>query len=113
VATQNDDYGCLSTWAAFAGLGLGVQAGSTTYILGSPVFANVTVTLPAGTLTILATNASSANLYASHATINGVALPTPFIDHAQLAAPGNNVLEFFMTPTPTVWGQPGTTATLD
>lgn len=99
----------MSTWASFSYLGFYPLTGSTTYILGSPVFANTTITLPSGTLTVIANNASAANLYVSQATINGVPLPTPFIDHSQLAAPGNNVLTFYMTAAPTVWGQPGNT----
>jgi hypothetical protein len=69
-------------------LGLYPIAGTTTYVLGSPSFPNATVSLgaspSASTLTIIAHNWTVTNYYVAKATINGVALTTPFIQQLQL-----------------------------
>ena len=136
--------GEMSAWAAFGLLGLYPLAGTQTYILGVPAFANATISLPAtalrrtrasgstGTdisalLTIVAHNFSSTNIWAYRASINGLALPTPFVNHSQLvppafrtaydddlAAPASGVgesvgaspalLEFWLTDQEVAWG---------
>ena len=110
----NDDYGTTSAWAVWAYLGLYPVGGQGVYALGSPVFANVTVTTPDGwgplsggiaaagaTLTIVAHNASAANIFVAGAAVNGVALTEPLVTAAQLwpagTAAGGATLEFFMT----------------
>lgn len=90
------------------------------YILGSPVFSNVTVSIPAGydaarssvgppalQLTVLAHNASAANIYFSAVAVNGVQLVAgaAFVQHSQLwpqTAPpfAPALLEFWMTQDP-------------
>lgn len=111
----NSDYGELDAWLVFAMLGFYPLAGSTTYILGSPAFANVTLhlervyeanpqsttsnSLPqAGTLSIIAHGASPTAVYVSKLHVNGVPWSSPFIDHAVLAS-GSAVLEFWMSET--------------
>ena len=90
----------------FACLGLYPVAATTTYVLGSPCFANVTLQIPAAAaahagyahsgaaagaavplLNIFAHNFSATNVYVSRAVLNGVVLPTPFVTHAQLLPP--------------------------
>ena len=133
----NDDYGTMSAWGVWAHLGLYPLAGSTTYILASPVFADVTLAVPpawdvvqpaAGPssprplLRILAHNASSVNIFVARAAVNGVPLPQPLVDHAQLFPPTSSlsasgssssssqpaaspsVLEFWMSAVPVPWG---------
>jgi putative alpha-1,2-mannosidase len=87
------------------------------YVLGSPVFANVTVSVPPGydmdrtsplsalQLTVLAHNASAANIYFSSVSVNGVSLGpgAAFVQHAQLWPNGSQIpalLEFWMTDAP-------------
>lgn len=97
----------MSAWAAFGLLGLYPLAGTQTYILGVPAFANATISLPeaalsrqrsgggsgssgsgaAPLLTIVAHNFSAANIWAYCATVNGAPLPTPFVNHSQLVPP--------------------------
>lgn len=98
----NDDYGEMSAWAAFGLLGLYPMAGTQTYVLGVPAFANATLALPPSALrfardsakseplvllSIVAHNFSAVNIWAYRATINGADLPTPFVNHSQLVPP--------------------------
>jgi len=122
----NDDYGTLSAWAVWAYLGLYPLAGSGTYVLGSPVWANATLAVPAAwevdappfnataaarpprpVLTIVAHNASAANVFAYRAAANGVPLTTPFVEHAALFPPSRGApagrLDFWMTDAPSPW----------
>ena len=85
-------------------------------MLGSPVFADAVVAVPAGfgpfsgaaspSLHIVAHNASAGNIYATGARANGVALAQPLVTWSQLfASPGAEaLLEFFMAPQPATWG---------
>jgi len=126
-----------------------------TYVLSSPCFANVTLQIPSAAataagyahapeldgvstdpsshastafvplVTIVAHNFSVSNVYVARASLNGVALSTPFVDHADLFPPltrprpgesvnahaerlasgsGPSTLEFWLTSVPTVWG---------
>jgi hypothetical protein len=97
----------MSAWAAFGLLGLYPLAGTQTYILGIPAFPNATLALPTPALryarsaalyeatavgpttllTIVAHNFSETNIWAYRATINGIELPTPFVNHSQLVPP--------------------------
>jgi len=99
----NDDYGALSAWLIFGALGFYPQAGSVegTYILGSPMFSNVTVHLPAPAqdLQIIAYNNSPSNVYVSEVALNGQPVWGSFIYHSQISNSNSNVLEFWMGPT--------------
>ena len=112
----NDDYGTLSAWAVWAFLGLYPVAATGTFILGSPVFAEATVAVPAGwgpfggapspALRIVAHNASAAAIYVAGARANGVALLTPTVTWAQLfggQAGATALLEFDMAAEPAPW----------
>ena len=131
--------GEMSAWAAFGLLGLYPLAGTQTYILGVPSFSNATVALPAlalrhahasltstqtPLLSIVAHNFSVTNIWAYRASINGMPLPTPFVNHSQLvppayraaygccdeSAPGvaegsaPSLLEFWLTDRELIWG---------
>jgi len=101
----NDDYGAMSAWFLLGALGIYPQPGSMEglYILGSPLFGNVTLHLPSsigGDLEIVAYNNSATNIYATKYAINGVALTEPFVTHQQLLYPGSNLFEFWMASSP-------------
>jgi putative alpha-1,2-mannosidase len=53
----------MSAWFVFSALGFYPQAGTTNYFLGSPIFDDVTVSLPTGTLQIATYNNSDTNMY--------------------------------------------------
>jgi len=97
----NDDYGTMSAWYLFAALGFYPQAGGTTYILGSPVFPEVTLNLANNTrLVVTAHNAGPDNIYVQKVALNGLPFTSAFISHSQLVTLGSvTKLEFWMGPT--------------
>jgi putative alpha-1,2-mannosidase len=106
-----DDFGTMSAWAAWAYLGLYPLTGSPTYVLGSPVFADVNITLPgvnggAALVRVLAHNASAGSVYVSAAAVNGQPLPSPYVNHSALVGDGSGgLLEVWMSDTPGgMWG---------
>ena len=111
----NDDYGTLSTWAVWAYLGLYPVAATGQFVLGSPVFADARVAVPAGlgpfsgapspSLHVVAHNASASSIYVRGARVNGVALGQPLVSWAQLfgATGGEGLLEFDMSAQPVPW----------
>jgi putative alpha-1,2-mannosidase len=133
----NDDFGTMSAWHVFATFGMYPVTGMGYYILSTPQFSNITIQVPsvasvnsnplAGTISILAYSAnttadngktslslatlpSTAPLYVKAAAMNGVLLPTPFLNHSALvaatgAAPFRSTLEFWLAAEPCEWGQ--------
>lgn len=90
----------MSAWYIFATLGFYPVAGTTRYLLGSPIFESVVIQRPQGPLSIIAHGAAPANMYVQKCLINGVAVDmrnAPWIDHAQIAI-GGATLEFWMGP---------------
>jgi len=97
----NDDYGTMSSWAAWATLGLYPLAGTDAFVLGSPSVLSATIALPtthtaftfsasayAPQLQIVVHNATGAdgtpNRYVASASANGVPLPTAMVRAAAL-----------------------------
>lgn len=99
----NDDCGQISSWLFFANLGFyPANPSSGIYMIGSPLFPQVTLNLPNGnTFTITTTNNSATNIYIQSATLNGVALNVPYITYAQIEAGGT--LSFVMGPSQSTW----------
>lgn len=81
----------------------GKIAGSSKYVITSPLFEKVTLKLENSILEINAYNVSSINIYIEKCLINGQLYNDPFIDHSILVK-GNTKIEFFMTNKPTKWG---------
>ena len=108
----NDDYGALSSWAVFAYLGIYPVSPTGTFVLGSPVFADVRVLAPPNSapfsgpspaLHIIAHNSSASRIYVSGARVNGVSLTEPLVTWTQLFPNGNAqeaLLEFDMVDEP-------------
>lgn len=86
----NDDAGTLSAWYVFAAMGLYPKVGTTTYYLTAPRFTKTTLTLGTKTVVIRTEHVRGP---ITKAIWNGVALPGLTIDHAQLIAGGELVLE--------------------
>jgi len=103
----NDDYGTMSAWGVFGCLGFYPQAGSSRYLIGSPCFENAIISRPGlSDIQIIAHGASETNVYVQNLTVNGVARNVPFLDHSDFnVAGGASVLEFWMGPNPSTWGQ--------
>ncbi len=97
----NDDGGTLGSWFVFAAAGLYPVAGTSTWLIGSPLFPRLELTLPTGLFTIEAQGVSAENLYVQSATLNGATLSSAELTHSQLSAGGKLVL--VMGPTPSTW----------
>lgn len=101
----NEDMGSLSSWYVFSSMGFyPVTPGSTSYAIGSPLFGEVIIHPGNGkTFTIVAKNNSVENLYIQSASLNGLPLHKPFIDHKDIMNGGK--LVFIMGPEPNKsWG---------
>lgn len=163
----NDDFGTMSAWQVLASMGIYPLAGTPTFVLGSPAFQTLTLSLPPAEAALLfgyesADHACAADapalcergganvdvlrvqwdsdvsggaVYASGATVNGVALPHPLVNQsallgcvcgcgnapatacegrdapptapslASVLAGGPTVLEFRRVDSPTPWAQ--------
>ena len=99
----NDDSGAMSSWCAFAQMGIFPNAGQDVYLIGSPAFPQTTLHLARGkTFTIVAKNISPANIYVVAATLNGKPLDRAWLRHREIAAGGRLVLT--MANAPDGWG---------
>ena len=101
----NDDAGQMSAWYVFSALGFyPVAPGLPYYVIGTPSFEEVTITVgPGQTFIVRANNVSDQNMYIQSATLNGKLLERPWIMHKELLEGG--LLEFEMSATPNEsWG---------
>lgn len=74
------------------------------YIIGSPSFPRAEIALENGkTFTIIAENASPANIYIQSATLDGTPYDKSYISHDDILA--GKTLKFVMGPSPSQWGQ--------
>lgn len=96
----NDDFGALSSWYVWAAVGLYPLPGSKQYILGSPSFAEINITVGvtgSDVLSVVAHGASDAAIYVAKAQINGRSIDlakAPYIEHAEIVSGG--LLECWM-----------------
>eukprot|EP01119_Soliformovum_irregulare_P012554 TRINITY_DN3269_c0_g2_i4.p1 TRINITY_DN3269_c0_g2~~TRINITY_DN3269_c0_g2_i4.p1 ORF type:complete len:741 (+),score=200.96 TRINITY_DN3269_c0_g2_i4:19-2241(+) len=91
----NDDYGTMSAWYIWSAIGIYPISGSTTYVLGSPIFDRVTINTSSGRqLTITTSNNGPENYYVQNITLNGDPFNGWTIDHSQL----EGVIQFDMRP---------------
>ena len=100
----NDDYGTLSAWYLFGSLGFYPVTGLDWYFVGSPVFDEAEVVVPApgggtSTIRVVSHGNSAEAVYVERVLLNGTPLTTPYITHRQLMA--NPTLEFWMTTSRT------------
>ena len=100
----DEDSGAMSSWLAFSALGLyPVCPGKPEYALAAPMFDEVTLTVPGGEFTIRAQGAGSGLRYIQSAKLNGRPCDRAFLDHRDLAAGGELVLEMGSRPNK-AWG---------
>ncbi len=76
--------------------------GTEAWLIGSPLFPKLELTLPGGgVFTIEAQGVSSENLYVQSATLDGAPLTSAELRHSQLIPGGKLVL--VMGPAPSTW----------
>ena len=105
----NEDVGQMSAWYILSAIGFHpVSPVDGIYIIGSPLFDEVTLKLDShyyhgGTFTVKARNNSAQNMYVQSATLNGKPLNRAWLRHSEVVAGG--VLELVMGPVPNErWG---------
>ena len=96
----DEDQGGMSSWYVLSALGLyAVCPGTDQYVIGSPLFPKVTLTLENGNrFVIVAENNSPENVYIQSATLNGRSLDKNWITYDDIMQGGE--LHFVMGPTP-------------
>ena len=92
----DEDQGQTSSWYVLSALGLySVCPGTDQYVIGSPVFKKVTITLENGKKFVMeALNNSAKNVYIRTATLNGMKFSKNYITHDNIVSGG--VLRFTM-----------------
>ncbi|HTU72278.1 MAG TPA: GH92 family glycosyl hydrolase [Trebonia sp.] len=106
----DEDTGGMSGWYIFSALGLyPLQSGTSSYVIGSPLFSQATIHLANGkSLTIDAAGNSTSNVYVQSLTLNGAPVNATHLSQSQLA--GGGVLRFTMGPRPSSWGSAASAA---
>lgn len=101
----NEDCGQMSAWYVFSALGFyPVTPGSTTYVLGAPLFPEATLHLEDGrSFVVRALNAGPEAPYIQSAKLNGRPYSKCCLDHADLVAGGELELVMGERPNPG-WG---------
>ncbi len=96
----DEDNGQTSAWYVFSAMGFyPVCPGQDVYVIGSPIFDKVTVSLPNGNeLVIASENNGKDNVYVQRLTVNGVVWDKNFIGHDELLKGG--LLKFSMGNEP-------------
>lgn len=96
----DEDGGALSSWYVFAAMGFyPMTPGKPEYVIGSPIFEEVTVDLGGGKeFKLQAPGASPQNKYVTAVTINGKAVTNYRFSHKDIAQGGNVVLEMAARP---------------
>jgi predicted alpha-1,2-mannosidase len=96
----DEDEGQMSSWYVLSAAGIySVCPGTDQYVIGSPLFKKITITLENGKkFTVEANNNSSRNVYIQSASLNGKPYTHNWISHADLMNGG--VLHFEMGDKP-------------
>lgn len=104
LPTMDDDTGAMSSQYVYQALGLyPVVMGEAYWVIGSPIFPEITLRLAGDrTWVIRAKAVSSENSYIQSATLNGELYDRAWIHHSVIRDGG--ILEFKMGPEPSSWG---------
>lgn len=105
----DEDNGQTSAWYVFSALGFyPVTPGTTQYVVGSPLFDKVTMTLENGNEFIIEAKGNDKdNIYIQSANLNNQSYDKTWLDHHDIQAGGN--LTFQMGPNPgKTWGTSAT-----
>jgi predicted alpha-1,2-mannosidase len=99
----DDDCGQMSAWYLFTAFGFyPVNPASGDYMVGSPLFARMSLRLASGKIfTVTADNNSAENIYIQSATLNGKPLTVPVITWDEIQR--GDSLHVVMGPKPSKW----------
>ena len=105
LPSMDDDAGAMSSWFVYSAMGLFPgNPGDPYYMIGSPIFSEMTLHLEKGkSFTIKANDVSSKNRYIQKAKLNGKSFDQAWISYEDIMKGGK--LEFQMGSTPNKeWG---------
>ena len=96
----DEDNGQTSAWYVFSSMGFyPVCPGTDEYVLGSPLFNKITLTLENGNKFVIdATNNSKENVYVNDVTLNGKSYNKNFLKHATIQNGGKLVFDMASQP---------------
>ena len=96
----NEDAGQMSAWYVFSAMGFyPVNPASGNYVIGTPQFEKVTISISdTKTFTIIANEVSDENIYIQSASLNGNPLERSYITHEEIIAGGELVFEMGSSP---------------
>jgi predicted alpha-1,2-mannosidase len=96
----NEDCGQMSAWYVFSAMGFyPVNPASGNYVIGTPQFEEVTISVSdAKTFTIITNGVSNKNIYIQSATLNGVLLEKSYISHKEIMEGGELIFEMGSVP---------------
>ncbi|MEQ9090279.1 MAG: GH92 family glycosyl hydrolase [Balneola sp.] len=96
----NEDCGQMSAWYVFSAIGFyPVNPASGNYVLGTPQFEQVEITLSdTKTFTIIADGVSDENIYIKSVSLNGEPLERSYISHKEIIAGGELIFEMGSAP---------------
>ena len=95
----NEDAGQMSAWLVFSMMGFyPVAPGMPYYVIGSPIFDEITLNAGEQPFAIRATNNSAENRYIQSATLNGEPLDRAYLTHQEIVDGGELVLEMGSEP---------------
>ena len=100
--SDDEDFGCQSSWFLWNSLGLFPLIGHTIYLLTPPLFDRSRIQTGSGTLTVQV-DRSSGSRYIAGVKINGRTLERAWVEHRELL--GECELAFRLSDTPGAWGQ--------
>ncbi len=105
IESMDDDAGTMASWWVMSAMGLfQLDPVQPQYLIGSPIFPELTIHHDSGTnFKIIANNVSEDNFYIQSAKLNGEPYSKPWIDYSTIIDGGT--IEFEMGPEPNKqWG---------
>jgi predicted alpha-1,2-mannosidase len=98
-----DDSGAMSAWYVFSAMGFFPVAGQPLYLIGSPLFEQVSLQVGQGrTFAVHALGNSPKHIYVQRALLNGKPLNRNWLTHEEITKGG--LLQLYMGAQPSRWG---------
>ena len=112
----NEDLGQMSAWYLFLALGFyPVNPASDEYVVGAPLFENISIRFPAGAATggvggeehtlVISAPGAVTKPFVKSLTVDGISIVKPVLQHMQIITA--KLIEFEMAETPQEWGAEG------